>query len=262
MQSARSLRYEYELYVEQEIEAYKESLSRPALLALGDEAVEALRQLPQTTLTEVVLCDEVDRMIARRLRLPTYSTWRRRHMRRLADLRRPERWGLAPEATLVRELIAAAEGEHVLFAGVEDEQALLFPAALGCTVTGIGCEPAVIDRAVAAVEAAGMGRRVRGCVGALDAWRPDAGFRVVVCTRAAFAQVRPEDHDEVFDLLQRATIAGGAHFVRAGGSDADADEWRLPSLALLETRYAGWDTAVERDAGGAATFVARKGARG
>ncbi len=35
----RSLRHEYELYVDEEIENYKESIPRSALLSVGDEAV-------------------------------------------------------------------------------------------------------------------------------------------------------------------------------------------------------------------------------
>jgi hypothetical protein len=40
--------------------------------------VAVLRGQAQTTLTEMVLWEEVDRIIAARLRLPSYPTWRRR----------------------------------------------------------------------------------------------------------------------------------------------------------------------------------------
>ena len=70
----RSLRYEYELFVEQEIENYKESVPRSVLLSIGDEAVAALSAQPQLALTELLLCEEVDRIIVRRLRLPAYES--------------------------------------------------------------------------------------------------------------------------------------------------------------------------------------------
>ena len=38
MAKQRSLKHEYELYVEHELETYKDSVPRSALLALGDEA--------------------------------------------------------------------------------------------------------------------------------------------------------------------------------------------------------------------------------
>src|SRR3569833_4548086 len=74
----RSLRHEYELFVEQEIENYKESVPRSVLLSIGDEAVASLSAQPQFALTELVLVDQVDRIIFKRLRLPAYNTWRRR----------------------------------------------------------------------------------------------------------------------------------------------------------------------------------------
>ena len=59
----RSLKHEYELFVEQEIENYKESIPRSVLLGIGDDAVSSLATAPQFALTEIVLCDEVDRII-------------------------------------------------------------------------------------------------------------------------------------------------------------------------------------------------------
>jgi len=42
-QQHRSLKHEYELYVEREIEDYKDSIPRSAILSIGDEAVGVLR---------------------------------------------------------------------------------------------------------------------------------------------------------------------------------------------------------------------------
>jgi hypothetical protein len=107
--TARSLRYEYELYVEQEIENYKESIPRPAILAIGDEAAAKLAAEPQFVLTEVLLCEEVDRIIQRRLRLPKYDTWRRKRLKLHEEMRRPEHWGLSRNDALVRTIGDAAE---------------------------------------------------------------------------------------------------------------------------------------------------------
>jgi hypothetical protein len=41
--SPRSLKHEYEVYVENEIENYKESVSRSAILKIGDEAAASMR---------------------------------------------------------------------------------------------------------------------------------------------------------------------------------------------------------------------------
>ena len=74
-QQHRSLKYEYELYVEREIEDYKDSIPRSAILSIGDEAVSRLRAQEQVAFDELVLWDEVDRIITSRLRIPAYSTW-------------------------------------------------------------------------------------------------------------------------------------------------------------------------------------------
>ncbi|HEY0779481.1 MAG TPA: hypothetical protein VGD56_16055 [Gemmatirosa sp.] len=258
MQAQRSLRHEYERYLEDEIEAYKDSVPRAALLALGDEAVDALRALPQAALTELVLCDEVDRLIARRLKLPTYRTWRRRYMKRIAELRQPEHWGFAAEATLVRELIASGDGEHVLVAGTDADDAVMFSAALGCSVTTVGHEPEAVGRTLAVAEASGLGRRVHGCVGGLDDWMPEAGLRVVFCSTGALAHVGAGAQAEVIDALQRATLPGGTHFVRAPRTTRAASEVQPAWVRELEPRYVGWATSLEDCGGDRPTFVARK----
>ncbi|MEN9816324.1 MAG: hypothetical protein RLZ32_204, partial [Gemmatimonadota bacterium] len=46
-----SLQHEYELFVQREIEDYKDSISRTVLLKIGDEAVAALQGADQIGLT-------------------------------------------------------------------------------------------------------------------------------------------------------------------------------------------------------------------
>ena len=62
---ARSLRQEYEEFLFQRIEEYKNTLSRAALLLVGDEAVRELEiaAADQYLLTEVLLLEHVDRII-------------------------------------------------------------------------------------------------------------------------------------------------------------------------------------------------------
>src|SRR5690606_9134002 len=112
----RSLRHEYELYVDREIENYKESIPRGVILGIGEEAVRSLSSQPQLALTEILLCAEVDRIIRGRLRIPSFSTWRRRRLRSLREFCRPERWGMRADSAIARTPQEAAEG-HVLVAG-------------------------------------------------------------------------------------------------------------------------------------------------
>jgi hypothetical protein len=258
MHAPRSLKHEYELFVEREIEDYKDSVPRSALLAIGDEAVAALRAEAQITLTEMVLWEEVDRIISRRLRLPSYSTWRRRRLKIIAELRRPERWGLLPNGPLAREL-RASEGEHVLVAGVGDEAAAIFSAAMGCSVTALDHAPDAVERVIVAAEQAGLGFRVRGCVGDLSAWVPDMALKVVVCSPAAFAGLAPEERERAILALQGATLDGGVHLMQAIVAGQAAERAPdSPSLDELRSRYAGWAVSVESEASAGSTFLARK----
>src|SRR3954471_22628527 len=118
---SRSLKHEYELYLEREIENYKESVPRSVLLSIGDDAVRALADQQQFVLTELLLVDEVDKIIFKRLRLPAYTTWRKRRIRLIEELRRPEHWGLSRDDMVVRAVQTVAADSRVLLAGAEVE---------------------------------------------------------------------------------------------------------------------------------------------
>ena len=255
MTPPRSLKHEYELFIEREIEDYKDSVSRTVLLSIGDEAVAVLREQQQTTLTEMVLWEEVDRIIARRLRLPSYATWRRRRLKMLAEFRRPEHWGLSPSGALAREVSASAPGAHVLLAGVDDERAAIYSAAHGCSVTALGPEEDAVERLMRRAEEVGLTRLVRGCVTDLGSWAPDVALHVVVCAPAAFDGLSPSARAHAISALQSATLDGGVHLVQtlvAGHAALSLDE--------LRGRYHGWAVSIESEADQTRTFLARKGA--
>lgn len=75
--SPRSLRRAYVEWVEEQIEEFKERIPRSHLLAIADEVVNELRVSPdgQYQLTEILLCNAMDRRILRMLRLPGYRAW-------------------------------------------------------------------------------------------------------------------------------------------------------------------------------------------
>jgi hypothetical protein len=249
---SRSLKHEYELYVEREIENYKESVPRSVLLSIGDDAVRALAAEQQFALTELLLCDEVDRIIFRRLRLPSYATWRKRRMKQLEELRRPEHWGLSPDDFVVRAVRPVAGESRVLVAGAAAEnRALLYLAAHGAEVTAM-FNADEVQRVIDAAEAVGLGERVHATTDGLDTWIPDAPLTAVIYTPAAFAGLGAAERTRVIQVLQSATADGGVHLVQtiAAGKRAPV------SLDELRRRYRGWEVTVEQ--GDADTFVARK----
>ena len=250
---SRSLKHEYELFAEREIENYKESVPRSVLLSIGDEAVRGLASEQQFALTELLLCDEVDRIIFKRLRLPSYATWRKRRIKLLQELRRPEHWGLSPDDYVVRAVQPVAAASRVLMAGVSDEnRALLYLAAHGCEVTAVA-DADDVQRVLDAAEAVGLGERVRATSDRIESWTPDAPVTAVIYTPAAFAGLSASERARVIQVLQTATEDGGVHLVQtiAAGKRAPV------GLEELRRRYEGWQVTIAEE--GVRTFVARKG---
>jgi hypothetical protein len=249
---SRSLKHEYALYLEREIENYKESVPRSVLLSIGDDAVRAMATDQQFALTELLLCDEVDKIIFKRLRLPSYDTWRRRRIKLLEELRRPEHWGLSPDDIVVRAVQPVAGEARVLVAGGQVETPTLYLAANGCDVTTL-TQPDAVRRVLDAAEEAGLGERVHASTAALESWTPDAPLTAVIYTPAAFAGLSAAERTRVIQVLQSATADGGVHLVQtiAAGKRSPG------SLDELRRRYRGWDITI--DDASPSSFMARKG---
>lgn len=254
-QPQRSLKHEYELYVEQEIENYKDSIPRSHILRIGDEAVANLRAADQMAFDEILIWAEVDRIIRLRLGIPSYATWRRRRLKLIAAYRRPEHWGLSANAPLVREIPSDKEA-HVLVAGAQQEGTALYLAANGCQVTAVEEDPEVVEKVIAAAGVVGLTSRVNGCASGLGAWYPEAPLHAVVCAPAAFERLTPGERERAIELLKSATLDGGVHLVQtlvAGQHAANAD-----ALDELRSRYRGWDVSIVRDGDASPTLLARK----
>ncbi len=252
-QVLRSLKHEYQVFIESEIERYKDSVSRHSLLGIADEAVAVLRSQTQYEPEELSLCAEVDRLIARRIKLPKYSTWQRKRLKRLAEYRKPETWGIAPDGPLVREIKPGSD-THVLVTGAECERAAIYLAAHGCAVTAINEEEDCVERVIAAAAAAGLNFRINACVSDLGAWSPKP-LTAVVCPGDSLASLTPHERTRVIESLQDATRAGGVHLfemILGGNNSITVDE--------LRARYSGWTVAVERESGTTRSFLARKAA--
>ena len=253
-QQHRSLKHEYELYVEREIEDYKDSIPRSAILSIGDEAVGRLREQEQVAFDELVLWGEVDRIITRRLRLPAFTTWKKRRLKLLAEYRRPEHWGMQPDAPLVRAIHPGTES-HVLVTGPRISESTLYLAANGCQVTAVNDAPDVVERVMIAAEAVGLASQVNAFVSPLSEWAPDEPLTAVIVSNAAFAGLSDTDRARVIEVLKSATLDGGVHLVQtiiAGQAGLTIDE--------LRTQYSGWAISVESENSPGLTFLARKAA--
>ena len=241
--------------MEHEIENYKESIPRSAILAIGDEAAAKLAAESQFTLTELLLVEEVDRIVAKRLRLPKYETWRKKRMKLLEEMRRPEHWGLQRGDALVRAVANAMAEKitaHVLVAGETAQRSVLYLAANGCDVTAIDSQEEMLERVMAAAVQAGLAERVHAYAAELPQFQPDHELKAVVCSHAALANLSERDRARVIEVLQSATADGGVHLVETivAGSAA---------IDQLKSTYAGWAVSVE-PRGEEQVFLARKAA--
>jgi len=250
--SPRSLRHEYELYIDLEIENYKDSVPRRVVLGIGDEAVASLQAQQQLALTEILLCAEVDRIIRGRLGLPSYVTWRRRRLKVLAEYVKPERWGLRPDGAIAQTLTTAGDG-HVLVAGAREEGPALYLAANGCAVTALDPAELVVERVISTDAEVGLTGRIRGLVGDLSTWTPDMPLDAVVCASSAFGGLSGAERSRAITQLQNATNAGGLHVLETGTDGM----WAL-TREELEVAYDGWHLSIERDARRPDTILARK----
>jgi hypothetical protein len=253
----RSLKHDYDLFVENEIEGYKESISRTALLKIGDEAVAALESGMQFSMNELLLAVEVDKIIRKRIPVPSYTTWRRHELKRrkeLEELMRPEYWGLSPNSPVAREIHPSAES-RVLVAGAEAAGAAFYLAAHGCAVTAINGHSDVESTVRNRADVASLPGRIDHYSEALNEWSPtfQQTLSAVVCSPGAFAGLSARQRGRVIALLQGATEDGGVHLVEtivAGQAGV--------SLSELTQSYKGWAVSVLDGDTEGKSFLARK----
>ena len=235
----QSLRQEYEEFILQRIDEYKDQLSRPQLLEIADEAVRELEIGPadQLVLTEVLVLEHVDRLIMRRLKLPTYKRWRERHVKLRRAQREPTHWGLDPETPLMTlvERIASEVGALALGAGATP--AALFLAAHDVPVLLIDQEIASIEAAENLAIAESVANRFQALVVRLGTWFPDAIASLVVVDPAAISGLDATTRIRVLDTLRARTTPGGVHCFlppepRSGTVSLTPD--------ALQAHYSGW----------------------
>lgn len=243
-QAPRSLHAEYEEFIEQRIEEYKDGLPRASLLGIGDEAVQELARTEQYTLTEVLLQEQVDSIIRRRLRLPSYRRWRERHLTLRAAQAQPTHWGLAPLDPVV--LLADLIEDQDLFAvvGAADGACALFLAARGATVLVGDPDLASIEGLEHRAIAEQLGSRIECLVAQLDTWTPDRRIDGCVIETSALAGLSAGDRAELVRRLKAVTAPGGHHVVMpAAGAGV-----KTPAVSsdALRSLYADWTVSRER----------------
>ena len=257
-----SPRQEYQEFLLERIEEYKNSLTREELLTMGDEAVRELEANAQGQylLTEVLLLEHVDRIIARRLRLPTFRRWSQQHRALRAAQREPTRWGLSATHPLVVHARRLEPGDRVLVVGASALAEALFLAAHDVDVFLVDQDLHAVEGAEQRAVTEQLGARFQALVVRFGRWLPDVLPDLVVLDPAVLASARGRDRDALLRDLQTRTRPGGFHFVLPAGG---APQVLSFAEGALHTAYdqAGWDIARRRSQRLSGGFIATKPAR-
>lgn len=250
----QSLRQEYEEYVLQRIEEFKDQLSREKLLSLADEAVRELDTdaAEQLVLTEVLVLEHVDRLIMRRLRLPVYRRWRESHVKLRQSQLQPVHWGLPRDTPLPRLAARLDGGDPALVVGAGAVSAALYLAAQDLAVLLLGDDIAAVEAAEARAAAEAVGSRFQALVVSLGGWFPEVTPALVVIDAGIIAVMGPVERTEVVNALKEQTRPGGVHCILQ--PDRGQDVFPLAPEAL-QAHYADWMVERARRGGARARWI-------
>lgn len=241
----RSLKQEYQEFILQRIEEYKNAIPRQELLEIGDEAVRELQANAhdQYLLTEVLLLEHVDRIIARRLRLPSFPRWRDKHRALREAQREPTHWGLSRDHPIVPWAPRLEPGDLVLIVGAAALPEALFLAAHDAHVF-------LVDQDLGAVEAAEgravteqLARLFQALVINFGSWFPDLTPSLVAIEPGSLADLRARDRTALIADLQVRTRSGGVHVVLPAGASREVIPLAPEALQAL---YEGWQVQRSR----------------
>jgi hypothetical protein len=234
-----SLRQEYEQFMLERIEDYKNQLSRGELLALADEAVRELEVGPdeQLVLTEVLMLEHVDRLIMRRLRLPAYGRWRSRHTRLRRAQREATHWGLPADLPLQDLAQRLEDGEMAVVVGAAAAGAAYFLAAHEADVVVVAESVPAVDAIEARAAREALATRIQALVVLLGDWFPDVVPALAVLDPGALAALEAPARIRAVEALQECTVRGGAHLILPAEQRPDV---RSLAPEALAGQYPGW----------------------
>ncbi len=223
-----STKQRYHEYKLQRIEDYKNSLAREDLLRLGNEAATEIEDATtgQYFLTEVVMTDTVDKMIEKRLRIPSFAKWRLKFAKLRQAQQSPTHWGLERHNAVSAILPRLEPGDHALVVGGGVEAALYLLAAHEVRVTCLVGDNATCTRIETRMAAESLTGNFEAYVAMLGIWFPPlAPLHLVVIDGATLAALPSPRRMALMAHLQDVTVPGGIHAVLPGNTGGPAETW-------------------------------------
>lgn len=225
--SHRSLRQQYDLYIMDRIEHYKNSISREELLRLANEAMSELRgdDPGQFILTEVLAADAVDELIKKRLGIRSFEHWRKHYPKLRQAQRDPTHWNLDP-AHLVAGLAPRLEPDDpVLVVGGGALSSAYLCAAHDADVTYLDHDVARVERAEHRVVSESLSCTFDAILVQFGKWLPciAGGFMLVVVDAGTLAALTPGERRVLLSELQDLTAPGGLHALVPDGLGSGAE---------------------------------------
>ena len=242
----RSLKQEYQEFILQRLEEFKNTLPRAELLKIGDEAVRELQASAedQYLLTEVLLLEHVDRIIARRLRLPSFPRWRQKHRALREAQREPTHWGLDRGHPLVSWATRVEPADIVVVLGAAALGEALFLAAHDAEVFLLDQDLGAIEAAEGRAVAEQLASSFQALVINFGSWFPDLAPSLVAIAPGCLAQLRAKQRTSLIADLQVRTPSGGVHVVLPPA--AELREVIPLAPEALQPLYRGWQVQPGR----------------
>jgi len=235
----QSLRQEYAEFIEQQIEEFKEQLSRKELLSVADEAVRELEAASeeQLVLHEVMVLEQVDKLIMQRLNLPTFRKWRHKHVRTRQAQRDPTHWGLDADGPIADLAARLDESDAALVLGEGAIPAAHLLAAFEWRVLFIDPTLATVEAAETMAASEGLASRIQALVVNLGLWFPDIAPTLVVLDPKALNDLTAPTRVRVLDTFKQMTTSGGIHcFLPVETSHTTLEP------AVIRAHYSDWST--------------------
>jgi len=231
------MKQQYLKYLQDRIEGFKNSKSRGELMDLADEALADSQPggAEQFVLTEILAEDMVDRLILRRLRVPSFAKWRKHVLPLREAQRQPVHWGIDPASALASLLPRIEGGDNILVFGAGAQAEAFLLAAHDAEVTFLDEDRMVVEQIEARMAAEFLSSEFMGYVASLGGWMPTFGreLDLAIVDATTLASASHADRSALLLQLRNLTRPGGVHVIIPGPGPA------APEAYL--SHYPDWD---------------------